>query len=67
MLIERQNIDGFIEIEEVREAVADFFSRNDYSGKRLLLIIPDNTRSSPVGEVRSKRSIVWLHSAPTSR
>jgi nickel-dependent lactate racemase len=51
MLIERQNTDGFIKIEEVRQAVAEFFSQNDYAGKRLLLIIPDNTRSSPVGEV----------------
>ncbi len=51
MLIERQNINGCIEIEEAREAVTDFFSKNDYAGKRILLIIPDNTRSSPVGEV----------------
>jgi len=51
MLIERQNTDGFIKIEEVRQAVAEFFLQNDYTDKRLLLIIPDNTRSSPVGEV----------------
>jgi len=31
--------------------VEEFFIQYDYSGKRLLLIIPDNTRSGPIGEI----------------
>ncbi len=51
MVIERQNKDGFIEIEQARQAVGEFFAQNDYTGRKVLLIIPDNTRSGPVGEV----------------
>ncbi len=51
MVIARQNKTGVVEIEQVREAVAEFFAQNDYAGKRVLLIIPDNTRSGPIGEV----------------
>ena len=51
MVIERQNRDGSIELEQAREAVGEFFTQNDYAGKRVLLIIPDNTRSGPVGDV----------------
>jgi nickel-dependent lactate racemase len=51
MTIERQNTNGCVKIEEAGQAIAEFFSRNDYTGKQILLIIPDNTRSSPVGEV----------------
>jgi len=51
MLIERQNKDGFISNDETGEAIAEFFAKNDYAGKRLLLIIPDNTRSGPVGDI----------------
>ena len=51
MVIERQNINDGITLKDAGDAIAEFFSRNDYTGKRVLLIIPDNTRSSPVGEV----------------
>ena len=51
MLIERQNKDGFIDNSEAGEAIAEFFAKNDYTGKRILLIIPDNTRSGPVGDI----------------
>jgi len=51
MIIEKQNKDGFISNEQAREAVGEFFARNDYAGKRILMIIPDNTRSGPIGEV----------------
>ena len=51
MVIERQNKDGFIQTDETREAVAEFFAQNDYTGKKILLIIPDNTRSGPIGDV----------------
>jgi len=51
MIIERQNKDSHVEISQAREAVGEFFARNDYSGKRILMIIPDNTRSGPIGEI----------------
>ena len=51
MIIERQNKDGFVSDSEAAEAVAEFFKISDYAGKRVLLIIPDNTRSGPIGEI----------------
>ena len=51
MVIERQNRDGLVENEQAREAMAEFFAQNDYTGKRILVIIPDNTRSGPIGEM----------------
>ncbi|MGA2171869.1 MAG: lactate racemase domain-containing protein [Sedimentisphaerales bacterium] len=51
MVIERQNPDGVISSGQMREAVEEFFRRKDCSGKSILLIVPDNTRSGPVGEV----------------
>ena len=51
MVIERQNKDGFVENEQACEAIAEFFAQNDYTGKRILLIIPDNTRSGPIGDI----------------
>jgi len=51
MVIERQNKDGCVENEQVREAMAEFFAQNNYTGKRILVIIPDNTRSGPIGEM----------------
>ena len=51
MIVERQNKDGFIENSQAGEAIAEFFAQNDYTGKRILLIIPDNTRSGPIGDI----------------
>ncbi len=51
MVIERQNKDGCVENEQVCEAMAEFFAQNDCTGKRILVIIPDNTRSGPIGEM----------------
>ena len=51
MLIERQNKDGFLDDSIVENALAEFFSENDYTGKRVLTLIPDNTRSGPVGRI----------------
>ncbi|UCF00514.1 MAG: DUF2088 domain-containing protein [Planctomycetota bacterium] len=51
MVIERQNKDGFITSNEGSEAIAEFFRQNDYTEKRILLIIPDDTRSGPVDEI----------------
>ena len=51
MVIERQNKNGFISKEQAQEAVGEFFSQNGYAGKRILILIPDNTRSGPIGEI----------------
>jgi nickel-dependent lactate racemase len=51
MGIERQNEDGFISAEQMREVVGEFFAKQDCSGERILVIAPDNTRSGPVGDV----------------
>jgi nickel-dependent lactate racemase len=51
MLIERQDKDGAVSLDIARQAVAQFFAKNNYSGKRLLLIVPDNTRSGPIGDI----------------
>ncbi len=51
MVIERQNKGGSVDNSQVGEAIAEFFGQNDYTGKRILLIIPDNTRSGPIGDI----------------
>jgi len=51
MVIERQNKDGYVENEQAIEAIHEFFAQNDYTDKRLLLIVPDNTRSGPIGDI----------------
>ena len=51
MIIERQNKNDCVKNEEAKEAIAEFFAQNDYTGKRLLLLIPDNTRSGPIGDI----------------
>jgi len=51
MVIERQNKDGSVENSRAGEAIAEFFAQNDYANKRILMIIPDNTRSGPIGDI----------------
>ncbi len=51
MIIEKQNEIGAISLNDAQQAVGNFFSQNDYTGKKILLIIPDNTRSGPIGEI----------------
>jgi len=51
MVISKGNKNGSVELSEAAEAVGRFFAQNDYTGKRILLIVPDNTRSGPVGNV----------------
>jgi len=48
MLIAAHNKEKGITESRIREAVGKFFAENDYSRKRLLLILPDNTRSGPM-------------------
>jgi len=35
----------------LRDGIGKFFAENDYSGKRVLLLVPDQTRSGPIGDV----------------
>lgn len=51
MVIERQNKEARVDFEQACEAAGEFFSQNDYAGKRILLLIPDNTRSGPTGDI----------------
>ena len=51
MLIERENKQGFVTNQQAAEAVQQFSNQYDYTGKRLLLIVPDNTRSGPIGDI----------------
>jgi nickel-dependent lactate racemase len=51
VVIEQQNEDGLIDSNQASKAIAEFFAQNDYAGKRILLIVPDNTRSGPIGDI----------------
>jgi len=51
MVIERQNKDGAVTLSQARQAISEFFAQRDYTGKRILLIVPDNTRSGPIGDI----------------
>jgi len=51
MVISRQREDGHVSLTEAQEAVGEFFARHDYTGKRVIVIVPDNTRSGPVGAI----------------
>jgi nickel-dependent lactate racemase len=51
MVVEKQNANGVVTAEQMREAVGEYFAKKDFAGKRILIIVPDNTRSGPVGEV----------------
>ncbi len=35
----------------LREGIGKFFAENDYAGRRILLLVPDNTRSGPIGDI----------------
>lgn len=51
MVIERKNKDGAVTLRQARQVIGEFFAQKDYTGKRALLIIPDNTRSGPIGDI----------------
>ncbi|OHB63400.1 MAG: hypothetical protein A2Y76_13920, partial [Planctomycetes bacterium RBG_13_60_9] len=64
MIVERQNKDGVVDYRQASEAVSEFFARNDYRGQRVLVIIPDNTRSGPIGEVFK---LLYEHLGPQAK
>jgi len=51
MVVELQNESATVSLDQARQAIDNYLSQNDYTGKRLLVIIPDNTRSGPIGEI----------------
>jgi len=51
MVIYKENKEGGISEQQALEGVREFFAAQDYAGKRLLVLVPDNTRSGPIGEV----------------
>jgi nickel-dependent lactate racemase len=51
MVIFAENRHKGISFEKAERLVRRFFAENDYTGKRLLVIIPDNTRSGPIGDI----------------
>src|SRR3990172_4028443 len=40
---------GAVSADEVRHLVTEACPANDYRGKRVLLIVPDGTRTAPIG------------------
>ena len=64
MIIERQDKDGAVSARQANEAIGEFFSQSDYAGKRVLVLIPDNTRSGPIGEVFK---MVYTHLGPQAK
>lgn len=51
MLIARENRADGLTLDEARAAVNEYFGAVDCAGKRLLMLIPDNTRSGPIGDL----------------
>ena len=51
MVISCKNAEGTVPFAQAAQAVRKYFSDANYCGKRVLLIVPDNTRSGPIGEV----------------
>ena len=51
MIVELKNKDTYIELSEAAEAVKQFFAEKDCTGRRILLLVPDNTRSGPIGQI----------------
>jgi len=51
MVVFEENRYEGISFEKAGRLVGRFFAENDYSGKRILVLVPDNTRSGPVGDI----------------
>ncbi len=51
MLIAAQNPTHTLAPAQIRKAVEEFFNTKNLAGKKVLFIIPDNTRSGPVGDI----------------
>jgi nickel-dependent lactate racemase len=53
-----------IKPEHIKDTLERFFSENDYSDKKIIVIIPDNTRSGPVGYIFQ---LIYEHLAKTAQ
>ena len=51
MIVKRTVETGALSLNAAAEAIAEAFKDKDYANKKLLCIIPDNTRSGPIGDV----------------
>ena len=51
MVISCQNAQGTVPFAQAAQTVRKYFADANYCGKRVLLIVPDNTRSGPIGEI----------------
>lgn len=51
MVISVENKNSSITPKQVRKTISEFFAKNDYTDKRVIIIVPDNTRSGPVGQI----------------
>ncbi len=51
MVITRQSPDTPLSPDDLRTTVAEYFEKKDYEARKILCIVPDNTRSGPVGEL----------------
>ncbi|MHC4791450.1 MAG: lactate racemase domain-containing protein, partial [Planctomycetota bacterium] len=51
MVISIENKNSSVKANQFREIIGEFFEKNNYSGKRIIIIVPDNTRSGPVGRI----------------
>jgi len=51
MLVHAEDQHKGLSLVQDRDIVGRFFDGYDCAGKRILLIVPDNTRSGPVGEI----------------
>jgi len=55
--------DRLLNDDEVRTAVSDALGRVDVAGKRVLLIIPDHTRTAPIGQLFKLIYQAWADKA----
>jgi lactate racemase len=51
MVISCQDVKGAVSLAQAAQVVQKYFADANYTGKRVLLIVPDNTRSGPIGEI----------------
>ncbi|MGA1979355.1 MAG: lactate racemase domain-containing protein [Sedimentisphaerales bacterium] len=51
MVISEENQQKGVSFEKAKRLVGRFFAENDYTGRKLLVIIPDGTRSGPIGDI----------------
>ncbi|MFQ5806057.1 MAG: lactate racemase domain-containing protein [Phycisphaerae bacterium] len=51
MLVAREEPARALDRQQTADAVQEYFARRPLTGRRILVIVPDNSRSGPVGEV----------------